>query len=178
MVSIQFIPPIISADRLVVKPHPLGSPMSGRITLSGMGQPKERTPFGDRLFRARTHAKLTQTQLAKAASISQGNLGELEWTGDGSSATVRLAKACGVRPEWLAEGEGDMLDASAWPFKRVPLTKVSVLESDDLSYVEGALAKALSDLSPLPIEEERRILRRSAGPSQSPAKPVSKRRRG
>jgi transcriptional regulator with XRE-family HTH domain len=71
---------------------------------------RERTPFGERLYKARTHAKLSQPQLSRLAGVSQGNIGELEWKGDGSMAVVRLAMACGVRPEWLAEGDGEMID--------------------------------------------------------------------
>jgi transcriptional regulator with XRE-family HTH domain len=74
---------------------------------------RERTPFGERLYQARTHAKLSQPQLSKLAGVSQGNIGELEWKGDGSMAVVRLAMACGVRAEWLAEGEGEMVDRQA-----------------------------------------------------------------
>lgn len=71
---------------------------------------RERTPFGERLYAARKHAKLTQPQLAKAAGMAQSTLGELEWIGDGSSKTAQLAAACGVRAEWLATGNGLMVD--------------------------------------------------------------------
>lgn len=74
---------------------------------------KERTPFGERLYEARKHAKLTQHQLAKKAGISQSTLGELEWKGDGSSKTAQMAIACGVRSEWLATGNGPMIDEDA-----------------------------------------------------------------
>lgn len=109
---------------------------------------RERSPFGERLYAARTRAKLTQVQLAKAASISQSTLGELEYDGEGSSATVRLAMACGVRPEWLAEGEGEMVDTFTWPFKHVSREKILALDPDQLAYLEGRLAEALTNLVP------------------------------
>lgn len=71
---------------------------------------KERTPFGERLYQARKHAKLTQPQLAGKVGLSQSTIGELEWKGEGSSRTAQIATACGVRAEWLATGAGPMLD--------------------------------------------------------------------
>lgn len=140
MSSAQFMAASISADRLGAQLDSLGFPISGSPTLRDM---KKRTPFGERLFAARTHAKLTQAQLSKAAGISQGTLGELEWVGDGSSATVRLAMACGVRPEWLAEDEGDMLDPRAWPFSLVTEEEILSLDDHQRGIVEGALLSAL-----------------------------------
>jgi transcriptional regulator with XRE-family HTH domain len=117
---------------------------------------RDRTPFGARLFAARTHAKLTQTQLAKAAGVSQGTLGELEWSYDGSAAVVRLAMACGVRPEWLAEGSGDMLDPDAWPFELVTLEDVLALDEKQRGIIEGAMLTALDRIrGPNPQDLER-----------------------
>lgn len=142
MVSTQFMPPL-SGNRLEVQGAILGLPMNGRLTLPDM---KERSPFGERLFQARTHAKLTQAQLAAAAGVSQGTLGELEWKHDGSGAVVRLAMACGVRPEWLAEGEGDMLDPAAWPFELVTLDEILALTDRERGIVEGAMVNTLERL--------------------------------
>lgn len=84
--------------------------MNGGDTVEDM---KERTPFGDRLYAARTHAKLSQPQLAKAVGMSQSTLGELEWTGQGTSKATQIARTCGVRSEWLSEGQGPMLAQQA-----------------------------------------------------------------
>lgn len=147
MVSGQFIPPILSEDRLGLQARPLGYPMSGPPTLSDMPKRiRERTPFGQRLFDARTHAKLSQAQLASAAKISQGNVGELEWIADGSSAVVRLAVACGVRASWLADGEGDMVDPEAWPFPNVQRDLIRSLDETQVAVVEGAMINALSHI--------------------------------
>jgi transcriptional regulator with XRE-family HTH domain len=75
-----------------------------------MASKRERTEYGERLFQARTKAKLTQPQLAKAAGMAQSTLAELEYIGSGSSFTAQIANACGVRAEWLANGEGPMVD--------------------------------------------------------------------
>lgn len=122
---------------------------------------KERTPFGERLHQARTHAKLTQTQLAKAAGVAQGTLGELEWRYDGSAAVVRLAMACGVRPEWLAEGEGHMVDPAAWPFELVTLAEILALTDKQRGIVEGAMLNALEKIH-APTAAEADLLNRKS----------------
>ncbi len=68
-----------------------------------------RTEFGQRLFEARTHAGLTQTQLCKIVGMSQGTYGELERSGSSSSYTPAIATACQVDVSWLAYGTGEML---------------------------------------------------------------------
>lgn len=108
-----------------------------------MKEDLERTPFGERLYRAMTHARLSQPALAKAAGVSQGNVGELLWRGHGSMAVVRLARACGVRPEWLAEGEGEMVDAFTWPFTLVRREEILKLSENELYMVEGAMVATL-----------------------------------
>lgn len=82
--------------------------MNGAPTLFGM-RPKERTPFGARLFEARKAAKLTQPKLAAMVGMSQGTLAEAEYTAQGSTFTPQLAKACGVSADWLATGQGPRL---------------------------------------------------------------------
>lgn len=74
--------------------------------------------YGERLKRAREHAALTQGQLAarvseiaKPLTISQPAISQLEkGTATGSEFTVQFAVVCGVRPEWLAYGEGAMIN--------------------------------------------------------------------
>lgn len=122
---------------------------------------KERTPFGERLHKARTHARLTQSELAKAAGVSQGTLGELEWRYDGSAAVVRLAKACGVRAEWLAEGHGDMIDPEAWPFGLVSREEILALDERALGIVEGAMLSALDRIRGGPTDADMKVFRES-----------------
>jgi DNA-binding XRE family transcriptional regulator len=156
MVSTQFIPSIIIGRPIPPQGISLGRPISGSSTLRGMKEEKERSPFGERLFQARTHAKLTQAQLAQRAGMSQGTIGQAEWTGDASMATARLAEVCGVRAVWLAEGEGEMVDRDAWPFPHVDKDEILALAESDLSLVEGAMLHALALIhSPNPEDVER-----------------------
>lgn len=67
--------------------------------------------FGERLYKARGHAKLTQEGLAKESGVKQGTISKIErGDADSSTFTVQLAIACGVRPEWLAIEDGEMVD--------------------------------------------------------------------
>lgn len=68
--------------------------------------------FGDRVRKARKHAKLSQEQLAGDIGIKQGSLSELERVGNSSTFTVQIAQRCGVRADWLATGDGLMLSTS------------------------------------------------------------------
>lgn len=74
----------------------------------GKKRPVERTPFGDRLYRARKYAGLSQEALAKAVDIAQSTLAEHEKTGISSGKTVQIAAICKVNSHWLATGEGEM----------------------------------------------------------------------
>lgn len=64
--------------------------------------------YGERLKAARNHAGLTQTELAERCGIAQPTISELESTDGGSAYTTRLARACGVSPDWLADEIGEM----------------------------------------------------------------------
>ncbi len=67
--------------------------------------------FGARLKVAREYAKLTQSELATKSGVSQVTISKIEREeSDSSSFTVQLAVACGVRPEWLAIEQGEMVD--------------------------------------------------------------------
>lgn len=67
--------------------------------------------FSERLYAAREYAHLTQDQLAEKSGVKQGTISKIE-RGDSESSTftVELAVACGVRPEWLAMEQGEMID--------------------------------------------------------------------
>ncbi|MHB1098526.1 MAG: helix-turn-helix domain-containing protein [Burkholderiales bacterium] len=66
--------------------------------------------FNDRLKKAREHSGMSQHDLAKRSGVKQVTISKIE-RGDSKSSThtVELALACGVRPEWLATGTGDMI---------------------------------------------------------------------
>ena len=73
-----------------------------------------RMRYGERLRLARDHAGFSQQELAERikGACSQENISKLErsQTANGSEYTVQFAAACGVRPMWLAEEQGDMVD--------------------------------------------------------------------
>ena len=79
-----------------------------------MGKPineKVRTAFGERVKKARLHAKLTQHALAKALGTAQSTIAEMEWTAESSGYTAQISDACKVSASWLATGRGTMLSA-------------------------------------------------------------------
>lgn len=69
-----------------------------------------RSDFGARLYAARKHAGMSQTEVAKAVQISQGTYAQAEKSGQSSGQVTRLAAVLGVNADWLATGEGNMLD--------------------------------------------------------------------
>lgn len=68
--------------------------------------------YGERLQKAMDFAKLKQYELADMVGIKQPSISHLinGQNVTGSEYTVQLAIACGVRPEWLAMEEGEMVD--------------------------------------------------------------------
>lgn len=117
-------------------------PINGSPTLAFMRK-RERSEFGERLLLARERAELTQPQLAQAVGMSQSTLAEAENVGSKSQFTVRIALRCGVSPLWLESGEGPMLPAAVWPFRRVTLSRVLALSETDRDFVEGELNAAI-----------------------------------
>jgi len=67
--------------------------------------------YGERLRIARKHAGLSQKELRDKADVAtQENISKLERSNaEGSEFTVHYAVACGVRPQWLALEDGEML---------------------------------------------------------------------
>lgn len=64
-----------------------------------------RETLGTRLKKARVDAGLTQEQLSKASGVTQQVISKIErGLQAATSAVVPLARACGVSPDWLAEG--------------------------------------------------------------------------
>lgn len=67
---------------------------------------------GERLKKARKHAGMTQSELAKAIEAKQGAISDLE-NGRNNSSTklVQMAICTGVSAEWLSTGKGEMITA-------------------------------------------------------------------
>lgn len=110
--------------------------------------------YGERLRLAREHANLTQKELSERinTACTQENISKLErsMTASGSEYTVQFAQACGVRPMWLAEEQGDMVDGYVVEDQRlVHLVKVcEALPSyavDQLVQQGDAMAKLVSE---------------------------------
>jgi transcriptional regulator with XRE-family HTH domain len=91
----------------------------GCLTSYNRGCSLHAMDFNERLKLARNHAGLTQKALVEKLGrkadgnllMSQANLAKMEKNPrtKGSMFTVVIAKACGVDPEWLASGVGEML---------------------------------------------------------------------
>jgi phage repressor protein C with HTH and peptisase S24 domain len=65
--------------------------------------------LGLRLKAARAKARLTQRELAEATGVSQPLISQIEKGKNASSADLpKLARACGVDTDWLADGIGSM----------------------------------------------------------------------
>lgn len=79
---------------------------------------KEIGSLGGRVKFARQQLKMSQTTLANKIGTSQGTVAHIE-NGRNSETKhiIELARALRVRAEWLATGEGEMLES--WPFSRV-----------------------------------------------------------
>ena len=82
-------------------------------TLQGM------TTLALRIKKARNHAGLTQNELHEKSGVAQQMISKLELgKSSETSKLVQLAVACGVRPEWLATGQGPMEQAETIPGAR------------------------------------------------------------
>lgn len=114
--------------------------------------------YGKRLIRAREHAKLTQAQLSERLGkdadgkyyMSQSNISALERDPKtkGSLHTVKLARACGVNPDWLAYEEGEMVDGL---YVEDPKTKAVVMAMQKMpEYKKDMLVAASNTLSEQP----------------------------
>jgi transcriptional regulator with XRE-family HTH domain len=82
--------------------------------------------LGQRLKMAREHAGISQAELADAVGIRQSAISRIErdealTTGFAS----RLAKACGVRTDWLSEEDGEMLTHKDIQFCEIIVNQLS-----------------------------------------------------
>lgn len=109
------------------------------------------TDFGRRLKLALQHAEATkglnQVQVAKEAGMARSTLNEAIKTGQGSARTVKLALICGVNADWLADGEGTML-------QNVTPTDVSLGRVPLISSVAAGMFTEVSDINPAGFADE------------------------
>lgn len=132
---------------------PIGLPEVNAGILFGMAKssrPITRTEFGERLFRAREDAGLTQTEAAQKVGMGQTTLAEAERTATGSSFTAALADLYRVRAKWLATGTGPRelgADAApAWPLERITPAEWAALSTTERALMEDAAILKLREL--------------------------------
>lgn len=121
--------------------------------------------FGERLRAAREHAKLSQGELAERTKLSQPTISYLEnpaKNATGSEFTIRLARACGVSVDWLADEVGEMVppqvgESDANPYR---------VEADDESILLRAFRMATPDMRRNLVRQARGILEDLENPSQ------------
>lgn len=67
--------------------------------------------LGERLFEARQAAGLSMRQLAQKAGVGEATISDIEKARQMPAADMveRLARALGIRPCWLAFGDGQQL---------------------------------------------------------------------
>lgn len=76
----------------------------------------EKMTFADRLNLAMQEGGFTQASLADAVGMAQPSVWKLTSGNSKSSRkSVQIANVLGVRPEWLASGDGPMRDGSSRP---------------------------------------------------------------
>ena len=80
------------------------------LTVNNSGCSVEGMTLGQRLQIAMEHARLNQVELAARTGVKQQVISKIIQDKQAASAQiVRLAMACGVRSEWLAEEQGEMV---------------------------------------------------------------------
>lgn len=104
--------------------------------------------YGERLKTARDFVGISQAELAERAGGTQENISKLE-RGDatGSEFTVQYARACGVSPDWLATGEGDMIGDLVVRDPRIK--KAVVLMQEMPEYAVDQSIKSIASISEL-----------------------------
>lgn len=115
---------------------------SSLLNKSG-GSSFRRMEFSARLKQARDYANLSQEELSTRSGVKQGTISKIE-RGDSESSTftVQLALACGIRPEWLAMGLGDMTGQPTLATQPVAAYEIRDPIQDDLAALDKFEADA------------------------------------
>jgi transcriptional regulator with XRE-family HTH domain len=104
--------------------------------------------LGQRLKQARQYAKFSQIALAEKSGVSQQTISNIEsGIQDKSTDVVQLAVACGVRPEWLGLGTGEMVDGLYVEDEKIKKAVLLMQEMPDYA-VDEAL-KSIDSMSKL-----------------------------
>lgn len=111
--------------------------------------------FSDRVIAAREHAKITQDALAKAVGVSQQAIQKLEsGKAKASRNSIRIAVVCGVRPEWLADDSGPMLQPIPTQSQPARLSGSIILAAYREAVAKFEHATGLNETSFQPFEDE------------------------
>jgi SOS-response transcriptional repressors (RecA-mediated autopeptidases) len=114
------------------------------------------TTLAERMKIARDHAKITQRKLAEIAGVEQPAISQMERGKTLKSAhLVTIAKACGVNPEWLANGSGGMTaDTSGFDANVEPVIgPLRFYEYPEISWVQAGAATEALELSNVAVCE-------------------------
>lgn len=96
---------------------------------------------------ARERAGLTQGDLVARSGVQQGTISKIErGESDSSTFTVRLAVACGVRPEWLDSGEEPMLRVEGYTTNDPKLIAMCRVLEDKAEYMKDAAVKEVAQI--------------------------------
>lgn len=137
----------------------------------------EMRSLGERLKIARKYANLSQEELGEKAKCGQGVVSKIERGDQEKSAyVVQLAVACGVRPEWLAMEQGNMVDdpkysvstpegvaeiVKAWDMKSkyelIQLTLSLVISPSQQAPADRVCDTQESEPQPIESQAERRL---------------------
>lgn len=139
----------------------------------------DRSEFGLRLYRARARRGLTQKELASLVGMSQSALAEAEKTGQRSSKTFEIARATGVRPEWLSKGELPMYaqspDEGAIPYSTTKVREVYVVGKGSGGLMPDRVwtdsdfpVGATDECAPIATDDKHAFLSEVEGPSMVP----------
>ena len=97
-----------------------------------------------RLKHARDQRGWTQAQLAIAADVSTGTVGNIESGARQSKGSLpQIAEALSISHKWLATGAGEMRVKSDWPFDLFTPSDYMLLSKKERTDFENSLAGAI-----------------------------------
>jgi transcriptional regulator with XRE-family HTH domain len=100
--------------------------------------------IAERMKHARGLKSWTQPQLAVAAGVSTGTIGNIESGARQAKGSLpQIAEALGVNLKWLAYGEGDMHVRSDWPYASFSPKQYNLLDKALRDEVEDRLLGAI-----------------------------------
>lgn len=100
--------------------------------------------IAERLKYARGLKGWTQPQLAVAAGVSAGTIGNIEsGTRQSKGSLPQIADTLGINLKWLANGQGDIHTRPDWPFASFTPAQYSTLDKALRDEVEDRLLGAI-----------------------------------